>query len=791
LVQVAIGDGTQPLPVASGQTVAVGLFFNAPPQVTGKVFTATVEIFSGGSVAATIPVTAVVEANDVSVNWTLANPFGIEIESHSTTDPLDGIFHTGHVSDVLVLGGQHQGPLLVGTDAGGVWLLQQPGSSVSPTVSPLTKDSNDWDSNTVTCLCQGPHGTDHIYAGTGHVWPPYAPGTLYETEDLFSNSRDISPLGAGNINKILVTSSGPQRLVVAAAGGVFWANIPQPGGSYQWNQVQSLPQGSYSGLALGPNDRIVVAAWGTTFGSKIFSGIYYGDWSTGNLVLSRVPDANMPSPPPQSLITFAQGMGRTSIASSPQNALVMYAVSAVMNTGFDIKNAGPIYAVLASPDGGVTWKQITTPPQTDPTGRPEPQNQGWYNNCISVSPFGPNVVAIGWQKHFVSRNGGNSWQVFDYHQGLTALHDDVHAVYFDPTAPDERLYICSDGGLALTVDGGNSFDSTFNRFLANLESFNISVRGNVLASGLQDNGNVYCILRPMNNPDVSPWVQLPDGAGDGGSVTLIAAGQLITSSYNPPYCGAFQPRTSIPFDTNLNHPLAFDLPVTVGSLPPTGFLVVEGVAAPATLGNQKMYAVGSPPNSQIVYGLFGDLNGGHLNWQQVGSVISDIAGDSISALGPLDDGTVVLVGTSKGRFFRLIPSATSPPQGLNIPVTPGTPQGQVNRIVFPVVTRAFAVYNGGSAIVRFDGTAWSPADSGLSPGPYSGIARDGYSRTWVCTDDKVFVSRDDGFTWKEASAGLPRRVHCNGLSYNFAQQNPPLLYLATYGHSVWVTGVLE
>src|SRR5262252_6118501 len=41
LIQVAIGDGTQPLPVATGQIVAVGLFFNAPAQVTGKLFTAT------------------------------------------------------------------------------------------------------------------------------------------------------------------------------------------------------------------------------------------------------------------------------------------------------------------------------------------------------------------------------------------------------------------------------------------------------------------------------------------------------------------------------------------------------------------------------------------------------------------------------------------------------------------------------------------------------------------------------------------------------------------------------
>ena len=133
----------------------------------------------------------------------------------------------------------------------------------------------------------------------------------------------------------------------------------------------------------------------------------------------------------------------------------------------------------------------------------------------------------------------------------------------------------------------------------------------------------------------------------------------------------------------------------------------------------------------------------------------------------------------------------SPAQGQAIPITTGVVRGPVNRIVFPVTTRAFAIYDGGYAIVRYDGTAWSPTDSGLPGGPYTGIARDGYSRTWVSTDDRVFVSRDDGFTWKDASAGLPRRPHCTGLSYNFAQQNPSLLYLATYGHSVWVTSVGE
>jgi hypothetical protein len=166
------------------------------------------------------------------------------------------------------------------------------------------------------------------------------------------------------------------------------------------------------------------------------------------------------------------------------------------------------------------------------------------------------------------------------------------------------MYAATAGSPLLWM-GGNSFDSTFNRFLANLECYNISVRGNVLASGLQDNGNVYCILRPTANPDVRPWVRLMDGAGDGGPVTLIATGQLITSGSQ-----AIQPRTSIPFDIDVQHPLASDVPIAVGSLPAMGISVIEAVAAPATLGNQWLLRNSNAPGNPDIsfyYGAPGDI----------------------------------------------------------------------------------------------------------------------------------------------------------------------------------------
>jgi hypothetical protein len=162
-----------------------------------------------------------------------------------------------------------------------------------------------------------------------------------------------------------------------------------------------------------------------------------------------------------------------------------------------------------------------------------------------------------------------------------------------------------------------------------------------------------------------------------------------------------------------------------------------------------------------------------------------VAGDIINYVAAMDDGTSVLAGTINGLLFLLRPSPTGAASGQKL-VAPA--QGKVNRIVFASATLAFAV--SGVSILRFDGSAWNVVGTSLPGGPYNGLARDGYNRTWTCTDDKVFVSRDDGLTWKNASVGLPQQVHCRDLRYNFAQQNPPLLYLATSGHSVWVTSVL-
>jgi hypothetical protein len=802
LVQVEIGNGVTPLAVAPGQTVAAGLFFNAPSQADGKTYKAEIQIFSAGVVAATIPVTAVVQAPDFTGAWNLANPYGIEIKSLSTVDPLIGVWNAGHVNDALVLGGQSPSEVLVATNSGGIWLIQQPNSSVSPAARCLT---DSWDNTLSMCLAQGPHGPEHIYIGSqGLPFYTGSQGTLAETEDVLGSFRDISPPNAGTIFKIVVTKDVPRRVVVASNGGVFWATIPQTGGQYIWVKVtrQSdgtlFPPGAYSGVALGPNDRVVAAAFGANVPTGLF-GLFQGDWSqdgTGAIVLNltAVPQTNMPPVPPQSLTTFAQNMGRTSLASCASNPSRLYAVASTTDSS-------AIFAVVASSDGGITWTLVGGSQVLSG----QAGGQGSYNNCIAAAPLHADRLLVGWEFGvFQSTNAGGSFSQLN----AQGLHEDVHGLYFDPADPsDNTFYVCSDGGLAKTQDGGVTFDTSFNRNLANLECYSaiprnfwgsLSVRGDFLAVGLQDNSNVYHVLRPTT-PGINPWVIT--GSVDGGWVALVATGQMIATSTTDAVTEAasYTPRSDAPLEFGSGG----TVPVRDQNGDDTTGLVafaVEPILSPvyANMAGQKMYAVargqrtteiGPGTGALNVYGAFANGDGSDLHWAQIGSAPSTVAGDAVNAIATLDDGTSVLAGTVKGLIFLIRPLPSGPVTGqqLTISLPPGVTSGRVDRLVFSSATRAFATFNtnGAGLILRFDGTAWGAADNGLPGENLFGIGRDGYGRTWTCTDDKVWVSLDDGGTWKDASVGLPKRPHCSDLRYNFTQQNPPLMYLSTFGRSVW------
>jgi hypothetical protein len=742
--------------------------------------------------------------------WSLANIYGIG-GTDTGSDHLVGPWIAGHVNDAIVVRGQGADALLVATDRAGVWWVQQPGSGGVPGATPM---SNAWDNTLAMCLAQGPHGGTHFYAGNQGP-PDYTgiEGTLRETEDDFQTSRDISPPGAGTIYKSVVTSADPRRVVVASSGGVYWSIIPSAGGSYNWIKVtqqsvgsvtNDFPVGAYSGLALASNDTVIAAAYGVdSLSTTGLHGLFHGGWQLHPLTrqpvltLAAVPASNMPPVPPQSFTTFAQQMGRTSLASCSNQPNNIYAVSATVD-------ATVIYAVLKSDDSGAIWTlALGTQALSGQAAW-----QGGYNNCIAVAPTDPARFLIGWDHGvFQSRDSGTSFTQYS-HLNRPGLHDDVHGLYFDPAdSSNNTFYVCSDGGVAKTQDGGATFDTSFNRYLANLECYSdfardfsgsLSVRGDFMATGLQDNANVYCALNPASG--VNSWVDLGQG-GDGGWVALLATGQLIAA--NKGGTGEF-------FIPRKDAPHSF---LKGGAIPVrdmhgddvhglNGAFAIEPVLNPTfqNLTGQNIYAVARGqrttelgPNLGLlnVYGAFANADGSDLHWEQLGSCTSNISGDAVNALATLDDGSSVLVGMNSGFIFLLTPVAGGLVAGRKLSISlPQAMQGGIYRIVFVSTTLAFAIFDGGDAghILRFDGAAWSLRDTGLPGSTLFGLSRDSYGRTYTCTDDKVWVSLNDGESWADASMGLPRRSHCADIRFDFTQPNPQL-YLSTFGHSVWAADV--
>jgi hypothetical protein len=104
-----------------------------------------------------------------------------------------------------------------------------------------------------------------------------------------------------------------------------------------------------------------------------------------------------------------------------------------------------------------------------------------------------------------------------------------------------KLYIGSDGGLAMNWLGTDQVHSDYNRNLRTLQMYSSLIRmfygtlsahpdparNGPVCAGTQDNGNVYC----WPAPNLTPWRQI--GGCYGGPNLFLASGQLVRN----PMCG--------------------------------------------------------------------------------------------------------------------------------------------------------------------------------------------------------------------------------------------------------------
>jgi len=629
------------------------------------------------------------------------------------------------------------------------------------------------------------------------LWP------IVKTRDFFSSLLG-PPWLTGLLAMVVVPAS--RRIVLAGDTGVWWSEIPTPAtlvGGYTWQQAQGLTTGTFSGLAVGPDESVIAAAWGANPATG-HHGLFRGEWdSAGTLTFDRAAAGGLDT----------ATLFRTSVASCTADPRRLYAVGAASDNAATSGIAG----VIRSNDGGASWSAATVPMN--------PGGQGEYNNCIAVSRTRPDIVVIGWRGGgaFYSADGAASWSQPHTDGGPTVdrnLHSDLHALYFarDPGGVDE-LYVGSDGGVMRTRDLGNTNDSEYAQQIRNLQFYPnvLAVSSDfpgLIAGGTQDNGNIFCraVPNPQHFPEPIYWQNLEGGDGgvnrfvDGLGALLranntladgngVEFGNQVRLQFWDDEHRRFTGRTWA--GKHLYGDFAWDpakgdfggfgrmIKADVGGGPSGGLVnaIVEVVAAPSwSWDGQPMYAVASPMNTPQgpVYGLFAIDNDTGARWRKLADV-----GVQVASLASYD-GATVLVGTTDGRILSL-DSASRQAAGMTLPDgIAGT--GNVVRIDVTASSpamlgqRALAYHDLGG-MLRLAGNNWV-----LLGGGFTAFALDpavGSRRAFAATDDRVYVSDDDGTTWTVASQGLPERPHCTDLRVGKSPSGGRDLYLATYGRSVW------
>lgn len=729
------------------------------------------------------------------MSWELANEFGILVNEEA------GAWHTGRVRALLTVEGTQQ--LLVGSDAGGVWQLFPADEAALPL-------SNDWDDPDIRALVQGPDPS-LVFAGTarGSIFVSDVSGGGhggiggFRKASLAGAPRSVTPgpIWAG------VVEPTTERLVLACDNGLLWADIPAPGRDYTFFAATGAA-GPFSGVAVGPNGTVIGAANGS-LQNGVLRGLFVGSWSGGQLVLT-------PAAAVQGVSTAA--MGRTSLVSSAYMEKFAYAVTTQLRnptTGWEF------LAVLRTIDGGVNW---TACPSANLSGM---GNQGSFNQAIAVAgernvgDYRQIYVAIGMRRGpYISKDGGDSWvEHGDDGSGSGKsphLHADLHALLFDVGDPLRKtLFVGSDGGVAWTQDLGAHWQTKrFNKNLPILEFAGCNTRGfggyrggasaasypdGLIAGGLQDNGDVWSVMRP----EPTPWKPLRevgttgDSGGDGGYVAFLA------STISAPLYGlalACDADTGSPLELtewdSSSATLAEHGPVPVAAAP--GFPAnPAGVKLPGPNQWAALAAIPLPHwpsrsdhmlavcgSGSILYGYSHGVSAS--TWRPI-ATIPIPSSDWITAVASRD-GSGIWVGTSGGRIFSVKPDldpsrAGAVECGVQLPST----RGAAVLMLEARSTNVFAGFN--SQLLQLRGLSFGPIAGLPTNERLGGIAYDEKGDViYAAFDRSVWEGRDGGDRWNPFSDGLPAVPHSSEI---FVAETSAgrYVHLATWGRSVFVRSI--
>lgn len=342
-----------------------------------------------------------------------------------------------------------------GTPAGGIWKSTNAGDS-------WTYLLGDFPQIGVSSIAIDPNNTDIIYIATGDddASDSYSIGVYKSTDGganwtatglSIENTTDFPNWGNNRLLSNVLIDPADSNIIWAAGSFGVWKSLDA---GTTWDRKLNTNVGD---LKMKPGDSNTLY----TAEAAFVGGDYFRttDGENFNQITDILPTSS----------------SRIVLAVTPDDPNVLYILSAANGGNREFQG------LYKSGDSGETFIEAAN------TTNIMESSQAWFDLALAVDPTDDRRVYTGCLNVWSSTNSGNNFsRVSRWNVNNSAYtHADIHTIEFF----DNKIFVCSDGGLFVSEDGGASFtDKTANMDITQFYRMSIA-RNNtsVIAAGSQDN----------------------------------------------------------------------------------------------------------------------------------------------------------------------------------------------------------------------------------------------------------------------------------------------------------------
>ncbi|MDF2451797.1 MAG: hypothetical protein K0S26_1301 [Bacteroidota bacterium] len=640
-------------------------------------------------------------------SWTPMGPFG---------SPING--DAGRLTFIRFMPG-NTNTIFVGTGAGGLWVSTDAGATWTTNTNSLT---------VLGCsdLAINPLNTNIMYLATGDVdaGDTYSTGILKSIDGGITwNTTGLnwSVVNGRRIGRLLINPLTPNVLFAGTSQGLYRSN----NSGANWFLLKG---GNFKDMEYKPGDTSTVYA--VTAGT-LFRSITGGATSASfTQVTSGITSAGV----------------RMCIAVTPADPNYVYILTSAANNGFG--------GVFRSTNSGTNFTLMSNSPNIfgwDPSGS-DSGGQGWYDIACGASPTDKDEITCGGVNSWKSYDGGATWNLNThwYGGGAPYVHADLHAVEY---VSGTTCYLGTDGGIARTTDGGNSW-TTINGQMNIAQSYRIgqsATTANFVLSGHQDNGT--------NLLNGTTWKEVYGGDGADCFVDWSNNNTMVESYVYGDFNLSTNGGNSWSGITNgLTGSAAWVAPIIQSA----------HVANTYYCGYQQVFKTTNKGSS----------------WTQLGNISG---GGEILYLATAASNSLVLYAATSANLYKTVNGGST-----WVTITAGLPVSSavITRMVVDNTdaNNVFVTFSGYSATNKVFSTSdgglnWTNISTGLPNLPVNCVA---YTNN---SNDAIYVGTDVGVYYRDASmsafipfmTGLPNVV-VNDFEIFYPTNK---IRAATYGRGVW------